>query len=153
MHAEYLGQVFDKPQRANVIIAAQSVLKEFDYDCIAVRGTSGLVIGSVLAHLDDKNLAVVRKDAKDSHSKLLLESPQDVRRYIFIDDFISSGKTLYAVVAAMKAGHPDAICVGAYTYNWSGIYGVAGIERQVEAFKKLFPEEAFLLNDFYKKVN
>lgn len=116
---EYNNRCVDADDRANTIHAAFGKLRKYRdrFDAIAVRGVSGLVIGSILADRLEKHLVVVRRpeelrvrtgiDWNDTrareqytqacHSALMVEGPLDwtpLARYIVVDDFTSSGNTL-----------------------------------------------------------
>ncbi len=115
---EYNNRCVDADDRASTIRFAFDKLRKYrdHFDAIAVRGVSGLVIGSILADRLGKHLLVVRRQSdikavgigwKDDtareqytqacHSKMLVEGPLDwtpLARYIVVDDFTSSGNTL-----------------------------------------------------------
>lgn len=69
-------------------------LKDVDFDTVAVSGHSGVIFGSALAIAMDKKLVIVRKksDKENSHSWLYVEG-EIGKKYIVVDDFISSGTT------------------------------------------------------------
>lgn len=65
-----------------------------EFDSIAVRGTSGMLVGSPVAMMLGKPLVVVRKESEHSHSSLLVESIGSIgNRVLFLDDFVSMGDT------------------------------------------------------------
>jgi len=76
-------------------------------DHIAVRGASGLVVGSVVAYKTGKMLAVIRKDGEDVHCHSWMSSgtTPDPKRTVWIDDFISGGTTFEAVIKRL-GGRP-----------------------------------------------
>lgn len=120
MHAHYLQRSIEAESRKDSIERGKSFLKTKgikDCDTIAVRGVSGITIGSVVAYLRKKGLAVVRKDLANNHSGNRVESPDDVSKYVIVDDFVSSGETVYRIVAAMKRAHPTSECIGIYLYG------------------------------------
>lgn len=116
-HSGYLEGVFVKAKRDKIIELAVKQLKDVDFDTIAVRGVSGTTIGSILAHVMNKELAVVRKTTTDSHADVLVESPKIVSKYVFVDDFVDSGETLCYAWAALKGTFPSAQCVFIYEYD------------------------------------
>lgn len=86
---------------------------QFDY--IAVRGQSGIVPGSIMAHKFQKELILVRKEDEKSHGSPV-EAPlewdstrrrgelsrQVLReRTIIIDDFVNGGDTMAAIFKAL----------------------------------------------------
>ena len=73
-----------------------------EFDSIVVRGASGIIVGSPLALRLRKPLVVVRKphemDVQVSHAHRAVEGDRDLgRRYLWVDDFVSSGATREAV--------------------------------------------------------
>lgn len=78
------------------ITDARRALADVDFDTFVVRGMSGAIAGGVLAHSMKKNLFVVRKDDDDSHDG---NRPFGMMgdRWLFLDDFISSGATFWKV--------------------------------------------------------
>ena len=116
----YIDAGFDK-KRSKAIVA--EVVKKLNlsglsFDAIAVRGTSGLIIGPIVAHLMDKYLIVVRKTKENSHASNLVECP-NIRagRYIIIDDCIASGNTVNAIVDEVKAVNPKLEPIGIFLWN------------------------------------
>jgi len=70
------------------------------FDFIAVRGMSGVLVGAPVAIALRKKLIVVRKPGENSHGYKLLGAGQGEignlhykQRFIFLDDFISTGAT------------------------------------------------------------
>ena len=94
--AGYLTRAFRS--RGEVIDDAVGKLESKDFDTIVVTGVSGLLIGSILAHILDKHLVVVRKDEDVStHSQPGMVEGILGGRWLFVDDFVSSGETLLRV--------------------------------------------------------
>lgn len=80
-----------------------------DFDGFVVRGVSGVVFGAMLALVFDRPLVVVRKeDDHTTHSSKKVEGQALGGRYIFVDDFISSGATVRATQRALEAQRGDA---------------------------------------------
>jgi phosphoribosylpyrophosphate synthetase len=116
IQSDYLNKVFDLERRGYYLERAVANLKNsnVEFRTIVVRGVSGLVFGSMLAHTMGKGLTVVRKPNDSSHSPhlvegLLPESPYD--KWLIVDDFISTGATIYSIVKAMD-----------FRPGWIGIY-------------------------------
>lgn len=110
----------------NVREALATVLKEYDATTIAVRGTSGLSIAYELRALSLYRghpmlpFAMVRKD--DGHHGGPVESldftTMSIGRYIILDDFISSGKTVAAIMDKMECMmDPDVKCQAIVLYE------------------------------------
>lgn len=102
MHTEYLDTVFDKSRRSKVVRKVRESLRAVPFDAFVCRGVSGLTMGSILAHSMRKDLVVIRKSEDDSHSDYEIEYGGDGRRLVILDDLISSGDTLEAVVGRLR---------------------------------------------------
>lgn len=72
---------------------AREVLADVDYDTMIGRGLSGALVVPWLAQALGKSWAIVRKDNDGSHSGSIYEGTIG-NRWVFVDDFISSGATL-----------------------------------------------------------
>lgn len=71
------------------------------YDTIAARGMSGAAVAPILAYALNKKLALVRKPEAHSHdSRSFVGDIGD--RWIFVDDFISSGETIRQTARALN---------------------------------------------------
>jgi adenine/guanine phosphoribosyltransferase-like PRPP-binding protein len=78
------------------------------FDSIAVRGVSGIVVGAPVALALGKPLVVVRKPTDNAHSRRHVNVAQAGARYVFLDDFVSTGTTRDAVTAGIAdAGGPS----------------------------------------------
>jgi adenine/guanine phosphoribosyltransferase-like PRPP-binding protein len=86
---------------------------------IAVCGISGVSIGAPIAIALNKNLIVVRKADDLSHSHSRVEGvPIDSHfNYVFLDDFISSGRTLARVHRLIDTENSYARIVNVYQYD------------------------------------
>ena len=145
MHANYLRNVINSVTRLDVVAKARRRLRRERFDTIAVRGVSGISIGAILAHGLKKELAVVRKEMNPLHTDNVVESPQAVVRYVIVDDFSSSGETLYHITRNMRTSHPNALCVGLLQYNRIDLFKEAeDVEDMVKNFIRLYPEKAVL---------
>lgn len=112
----YIRRVVDGVSREGLIENALEVLKprSSDFASIAVRGMSGATIGAILAYLLKKDLIIVRKSDHDTHSTYNPEGRLDGSPYIIVDDLISSGYTMRAILNKIKS---RGVLVGAYLYN------------------------------------
>lgn len=63
------------------------------FDSIVVRGVSGMLVGSPVAYRMKLPLVVVRK-SDGNHSGQSVEGYANVKNYVVIDDFVSSGDTI-----------------------------------------------------------
>jgi adenine/guanine phosphoribosyltransferase-like PRPP-binding protein len=82
-------------------------LKCREFDAVAVRGTSGLVAGSIVAFAMKKVLCVVRKTTEKSHADTgriveIFGTLPTSFRYVIIDDMRATGVTCIAINEAMK---------------------------------------------------
>lgn len=94
--------------------------REYDFDTIAVRGNSGLLLGSVLAVRWDKDLIIVRKEER-SHSGDLVEGWGINQKILIVDDFIESGTTVDLIYESLveKCDNPSILGILLY----AGTYG------------------------------
>lgn len=92
-----------------------------EFDAVAFRGLSGALIAPIIAWEMDKMVIAVRKrtceDDYYCHSARRVEGDIGARTYVIIDDCISSGATVRAIIADIKAAAPGAKCVGVLQYN------------------------------------
>lgn len=105
---------------AGVIENAKKQLAGVDFDTIVGTGFSGGIVIPTLALAMGKKFVLIRKEGDDSHhggGKLVGQLGE---RWIFVDDFVSSGKTCDRVIskigeAALATGHRSTM-VGQYMY-------------------------------------
>lgn len=65
-----------------------------DADAIVVHGTSGTAVAFALQMLRSYPLVMLRKPGESSHGSTVEGNIHRFHRYVFLDDFISSGTTL-----------------------------------------------------------
>jgi adenine/guanine phosphoribosyltransferase-like PRPP-binding protein len=87
-----------------------------EFDAIACRGVSGLLIAPVVAMRLNKTLIVVRKGEK-THSGYKVEGDHGAKRYLILDDFIDGGDTVRITIKDIYATNPAARCVGFIAYK------------------------------------
>lgn len=88
------------------------------FDSIAFRGISGALIAPVLAMRLNKNLIAVRKSTSGCHSCHTVEGYHGSKRYIIVDDFISSGETVESIISNIREfANEDSQCVGVLCVN------------------------------------
>lgn len=115
--AEYMARAFVQPTDDLVREMCEHT-QSVEYDTLAATGLSGTVFAARVADSLGKKLCIVRKDG-DRHN----HAPQMVHgfvggRYLFVDDLISTGRTLRRVLNALNAHWADgATFVGAYEYG------------------------------------
>lgn len=93
-------------------------------EAIAVRGTSGLLVGPEVAQRLGKPLAVVRKAGETHHTFRNVECCVPHDRYFIVDDHISTGSTIKTIVEDMarsiQATKPLAVFL--YGVDWDDSY-------------------------------
>jgi len=102
------------------------------FDSFVVRGTSGIVFGAKLAHVMDKNLVVVRKPDDSNHGggSVVGHTPE---RFIFVDDFVSTGRTRHETLTEIRSKFPKAKLVAQYLYQWDGTWTVYENDESVKS--------------------
>lgn len=87
------------------------------FDFIAAMGMSSVTVASPVALALGKQLVIVRKTSDTSHSgaQRIVGRNLKGRRYIFIDDFVSSGATFKQVRDELRRA--GARCVGQFMYD------------------------------------
>lgn len=101
--------------------AAVAALSGVEFDTIAVRGVSGMMVGVPLSLELGKPLVVVRKPDERAHSSMLANGQNLGSSYIIVDDFKSTGDTMRAVRKGIREWAdcrciPEPECKGEYTY-------------------------------------
>src|SRR6185312_11074657 len=101
----------------DTVAAALECLRRFDFDAIAFRGMSGALVAPVLALNLNKTLILVRKPDDHHHGWDDIEGHKAARRYVILDDFVSSGDTIRAIFHAVAKFAPQAVCLGVCETN------------------------------------
>lgn len=140
---EFRTYYFDEAIRdlPGVIEKCQQTLRGIDFDTIVGTGFSGGVVIPALAMSMGKKFVLIRKENDDSHhggGKLLGELGS---RWIFVDDFVSSGRTRERVITKIADAVADSgqstTMVGQYMYqrNQSGRFEYFADDWTPEALK------------------
>ena len=87
-----------------------------EHDTLIGTGLSGSLAVALIGHSHETLFAVLRKEDAHSHSSRIFEGRIGTR-WLFVDDFVSSGKTKRRVLEKMKYHHPDVEYVGTWTYS------------------------------------
>lgn len=90
------------------------------FDIIAVTGISGLMVGSPVSLALRKKLVVIRKNGENAHTSRHpgLSDPDTIgHRWIFLDDFVSSGESRRRVRDAINRTHLTWSYIGTYSYE------------------------------------
>lgn len=91
-----------------IAVRIPKLLKRFDADAVVVTGKSGMSVAFAAMMFADLPLVVVRKRGENSHGSMV-EGVEGlvVRKYIILDDFVSSGDTVRTIALDM-AQHANA---------------------------------------------
>jgi hypothetical protein len=101
MRTDYCDSVWSDP--ASLVKNAKVTLKGVEFDTFVATGQSGSLALSLFARAFRKNIFVVRKDADHESSHAALKwIGQMGQRWVFLDDFISSGSTKRSVIAGVQ---------------------------------------------------
>jgi orotate phosphoribosyltransferase len=99
-----------------VIETAKERLADVDFDTLVGTGFSGSIVIPALALAMGKKFVLIRKETDDSHhggGRLVGELGN---KWIFVDDFVSSGKTRQRVIDKVEEVDSDTEYVGQYMY-------------------------------------
>lgn len=125
-HFGYTPDVYENPDRyRSTIDATRAELQHLMnpgklIDAIAFRGSSGCAMGYPLAYLTGISPLYIRKPQEICHGSETAEGPgKDIRRYVIVDDFISSGATVRAILRALHPAKCAAILL--YGSNSAGM--------------------------------
>lgn len=117
MTASYLERLFNDP--AAIVPLVHELVPLADVDVLVGTGLSGVAAVAYLGARFNKRFVAVRKpDDLSNHSERRVEGniePGD--RWLFVDDFMASGTTYYAVLSAVRSVCAEAIHVGAFFYT------------------------------------
>lgn len=112
----YLDRYLEPKVLKETVAKGKQLLKNWDFDTIAVRGNSGLLVGAPLAMAMGKNLAIVRKSIKNCHSENLVEGWGKDQKIVLVDDFIETGKTLRQMYSAIFKRCDNPTIVGIFLF-------------------------------------
>lgn len=106
---------------AEVIETAKERLKDVDFDTLVGTGFSGSIVIPSLALAMGKKFVLIRRDNDNSHHGKGRPVGQLGERWIFVDDFVSSGATRQRVLTKVADWSREYDCttefVGQYTYQ------------------------------------
>lgn len=124
IRTDYLSSVFDPSKFRHTVKRALTLGKQAmereQFDSLAFTGNSGAALSYILAAELGVSLICLRKKTDNSHFVLggsLLEGNLKAKRYLFVDDFITSGDTFKRLVSHLKEKMPEAKCVGLLLYD------------------------------------
>lgn len=101
----------------DTVAALRPVRRRFEL--IVVTGMSGVIVGSPVALSLRRQLVVVRKPDDKCHDVSALingSAVTDGAPYLFLDDFVSSGRSISRVCDAMAEWEAQARYAGTYLY-------------------------------------
>lgn len=109
----------------DVISRAEKALEGVDFDTLVGTGFSGGIVIPSLALKMGKKFVLVRKDDDDSHHGRGRLVGALGEKWIFVDDFVSSGRTLERVKSKIR----DACVLNGITTEQVGQYMYMGAKR------------------------
>lgn len=113
--AQWLRDAVTKDGVATIVKDAAKALEGVEFDTIVFRGMSGALIAPIIAHKMEKEIVMLRKPDVTTHSSYKYEGFIDVKRYVIIDDFVSTGDTVATIINRMRSAG-DSKFVGLYLY-------------------------------------
>lgn len=122
---EYTHEVFS-PVRfpylvERMVAKVKAILVQHpEIEALAACGNSGVPLLGAICAATGLAMIVVRKTlGEKGHDTSMVNGAVQARAYLFIDDLISSGRTLGHVRDEIEALNPEAKCVGALLYEES----------------------------------
>lgn len=104
-----------------VIEEAKEHLEGVDFDTLVGTGFSGSIVIPALSLAMDKKFVLIRKETDDSHHGRGRLVGTLGERWVFVDDFISTGLTRKRVIEKIRNGNfgerPVSHLVGQYMYQ------------------------------------
>lgn len=123
----YLDSIYQSPLKYKRLInkiADQMIAlkKKKSFGAIAFRGSSGAALAYPLSAQTNIPLICVRKPNEQSHGFRIEGSQRNIKKYIIIDDFMESGKTIRAILNEIDKTNDwteegRAECVGIVLYT------------------------------------
>lgn len=108
--ATYSSRMLDDPAGIAEELRLSAAEKGVEFDTIVGRGSSGMLIVPVVARILGKKWFIVRKDeeVQSSHDSSCKWMGDLGKRWVFLDDFCSSGQTFRKVRDGVKAAVKEA---------------------------------------------
>lgn len=147
----HLRDILNRKEADRVIERCVEILTPVDFDTLAFSGNSGALIAPILAHKLNKEIIMVRKPGVQCASGFSVEGFRDSKKYVLVDDLISSGRTAERIVKAVQRLAPNAQMVGILLYAVDNadqvLYGpdTRGFIRIMEACAPEEPVESNLV--------
>lgn len=108
VHSHYSGSLFDRARlterRDDLASELGVIMRQTDADCLFVTGKSGIAMAFTLLAEYSVPIITVRKPDERSHG-VVFEGPTNFepKRYLILDDFVSSGDTVERVLSQVHA--------------------------------------------------
>lgn len=118
-----------------VIERARRHLVDVDFDTIVGTGFSGSIVIPALALSMGKKFVLIRKEGDDSHHGGGRLVGQLGERWIFVDDFVDSGRTRRRVIGKLAGGPDPTTMVGQYLYEGDSFDGGCAFEPYRSAWE------------------
>lgn len=122
---------FDDHIKRGFLKKTKEDLKDVNFDTLVGTGLSGSLAIARLAPYLKKHALIIRKPNDGTHADYQLAYGKVGKRWLFIDDFISSGATKRRVIEAMEKVARDFFltltCVGYYEYRYQNLTLVEGV--------------------------
>jgi orotate phosphoribosyltransferase-like protein len=122
---------------------AEKLLQQKEFDTVAFTGMSGAAMAYLLAYKLKVQLLCIRKTTDGSHfhqtfpygaKGLVCEGNLGTKRYMIVDDFITSGNTVNQIINSVSKEAPGAKCVAIlmYAQSYSSICSHHTLEKPFE---------------------
>lgn len=125
---DYLDDVF-VPELFQLMVPrvlqkARDIYKDHPYDAIAFTGVSGCAIGFLLGYTLNIPVICIRKTDQESHYKSwccedqrAFEGFTATYRYLIVDDFVDSGRTVERIMEVINSNCGKCRCVAMLMFN------------------------------------
>lgn len=128
----HIGKSQFKPTVKTTVTAIRRLKKVLGFEQIVCTGISGQSIAWPVGYVTDIPVAVVRRKDEKNHHGYSVENFDRSRKFIILDDFVSSGDTVKHVLKSLAEDRrDDPRCVGVYCYSGSGSGHVTFNSRRV----------------------
>lgn len=100
----HFSKVLEGTSLKYTIDKSVEILSELNFDTVAFIGLSGALVAPIVAYRMNKELLMIRKHGGQdrSNSGKWIEGNHGAKRVVIIDDLTSSGRTMSAVMHAMR---------------------------------------------------
>lgn len=119
LYASHLRTVYVRHERESIVQRCINSLRCVEFDTLAFSGVSGVGIGILLAHLMNKEIIIARKP--NEHHRAYFNYPNEgyrfAKKYIIVDDLVSTGTTCARVIRAVRDVSPAAELTGILLYH------------------------------------